>query len=344
MSDVDFFDESKAHSQVKARIVSNYFAGWANVIKKRARSNKLAYIDLFAGTGRYKDGTASTPLLVLDKVLGSPDLRDKFISIFVEKNKSNFSRLQKEIFSYPGIDVLRHPPQVINEEVGNKIVQLFQDKCLIPSLLFADPCGYRGLTLELINSVVKDWACECIFFFNYNRINMGLENPLVDSHMEAIFGQHGLKTLRKDIPMMKPPEREKCILSALTAALTGTYSKFVLPFRFEKEDGSRTSHYIVHVSKHQLGYEIMKEIMAKESKFSVDGIPSFEYSAPGQLSFLDRPFSLDSLKKDLLRCYAERRKAVKDVYSEHNVGTPYIKSNYKEAMLRMECEGRATAR
>jgi hypothetical protein len=22
--------------------------------------------------------------------------------------------------------------------------------------------------------VLKDWACECIFFFNYNRINAGV--------------------------------------------------------------------------------------------------------------------------------------------------------------------------
>ena len=55
--------------------------------------------------------------------------------------------------------------------------------------MFVDPWGYKGLSLRLINSVLKDWACECIFFFNYNRINMGLGNDAVKEHMDALFGE-----------------------------------------------------------------------------------------------------------------------------------------------------------
>jgi len=33
---------------------------------------KLAYIDLFAGPGRYEDGSASTPLMVLEKAVANP--------------------------------------------------------------------------------------------------------------------------------------------------------------------------------------------------------------------------------------------------------------------------------
>jgi hypothetical protein len=73
----NFFDESREQSLVKATIVSKYFWAWAKVIistVNKRQGGKIAYIDLFAGPGRYKDGTKSTPLLVLEKAIQDPDL------------------------------------------------------------------------------------------------------------------------------------------------------------------------------------------------------------------------------------------------------------------------------
>ena len=60
MSTHQFFNEQTEQSAVKATIVSKYFWSWAMIIMPRA--DKIAYIDLFAGAGRYKDGSKSTPL------------------------------------------------------------------------------------------------------------------------------------------------------------------------------------------------------------------------------------------------------------------------------------------
>jgi three-Cys-motif partner protein len=53
-----FFDENRVQSIIKASIVSSYFWAWAKVIisaqKKRMGGNRIAYIDLFSGPGRYK--------------------------------------------------------------------------------------------------------------------------------------------------------------------------------------------------------------------------------------------------------------------------------------------------
>lgn len=50
-----------------------------------------------------------------------------------------------------------------------------------------DPFGYKGLSWALIRSVIKDWGSDCVFFFNYSRINAGINNPIVNEHMEALF-------------------------------------------------------------------------------------------------------------------------------------------------------------
>ena len=89
---------------------------------------------------------------------------------------------------------------------------MFSEMKIVPSLIFLDPWGYKGLCLDLINSVVKDWACECIFFFNYSRINMGLSNPTVKIHMEALFGAERADVLSKELEAMTPEERELTIV------------------------------------------------------------------------------------------------------------------------------------
>jgi three-Cys-motif partner protein len=73
----NFFDESREQSAVKTAIVSKYFDAWANVMisqVKKARDKRIAYLDLFAGPGRYKDGTISTPLKILEKAIAHDDL------------------------------------------------------------------------------------------------------------------------------------------------------------------------------------------------------------------------------------------------------------------------------
>ena len=188
--DNSFFEESAEQSMVKATIVAKYFGAWAKVIMPWAakRSGKIAYIDLFAGPGRYKDGTKSTPLLILEQAVADPEMRRMLVAVFNDVDTDNAKSLEKAIVAIPGIDTLSHRPVVHNEDVGTGLVRMFESMNLVPTLFFVDPWGYRGLSLQLVNAVLKDWGCDCIFFFNYNRINMGLANSAVAEHMEALFG------------------------------------------------------------------------------------------------------------------------------------------------------------
>lgn len=63
MSTSDFFDEFREQSLVKTEIVTKYFGAWAKIMISLAkkRNNNIAYVDLFSGPGRYKDGSESTP-------------------------------------------------------------------------------------------------------------------------------------------------------------------------------------------------------------------------------------------------------------------------------------------
>ena len=79
---------------------------------------------------------------------------------------------------------------------------------MIPSLVFLDPWGYKGLSLDLVDGTTKDWGCDTILFFNYNRVNMGLNNPAVVERMTAIFGAERFRVLRQKVTRLASLKRE----------------------------------------------------------------------------------------------------------------------------------------
>lgn len=344
MSTDNFFEESKEQSAVKAAIVSKYFWSWAKVIMPQARKRaqpKIVYLDLFAGPGRYKDGTMSTPLLILEKAIQDPQMSQMLVTVFNDKDGENAQGLETAIDQLRGVENLKHKPIVMNKEVGSEMVKLFSSTRLAPTLFFVDPWGYKGLSLQLVNSVLKDWGCDCIFFFNYNRINMGISNPMVQEHMAALFGQSRVQALSEKLAGLSPDDREHCIVEELCGALGAKQGRLVLPFAFRNDTGTRTSHHLIFVSKHPIAYSIMKEIMAAESSLHEQGVPSFHYSPADKrwpiLFELNRP--LDELERMLLSRFSGRTLAMMDIYEEHHIGRPFIKKNYKDVLKQMEIHG-----
>jgi hypothetical protein len=57
-------------------------------------------------------------------------------------------------------------------------------------------------------------------------------------------------------------KREEIILLEYCKALADDMgAKYIIPFRVEHEDQKRTSHYLIHVTKHPRGFSIMKDVM-----------------------------------------------------------------------------------
>ncbi|MBY0618349.1 three-Cys-motif partner protein TcmP [Sphingomonas ursincola] len=347
MESKKFFDERTDESEVKARIVSKYFAAWAQVVLAtvKDRGGKIAYIDLYAGPGRYKDGAASTPLLILQTAVDHPKISQMLVTYFNDVDISKTSTLQNEINQLPGIRKLRYKPIVTCGEVGDDAAKYFNETRLVPSFSFVDPFGYKGLSLRIVQGVIKDWGCDCVFFFNYNRINAGINNPGVKPHMDALFGEERANALRARLPGLTPELREAAILEELANEIQALGGKYVLPFTFRNGEGTRTSHKLIFVSKHFKGYEIMKDIMAAESSTIDEGVPSLTYS-PADASMpllfsLAQPLS--RLKEMLVSDFKGQTLTLSEIYERHSVGKPYVRKNYREALKALEAAGKIFA-
>ena len=349
----DFFQQRKEQSRVKTEIVRKYFGAWAGIMlsvlsrDEQRRDKRIAYLDFFAGQGYYEDGNPSTPIVLLEMVIRDVRLREHLVTLFNDRDPECVKRLEKAIRELHGIETLSYKPNVTCDEVDESIARLFQEKRLIPSLAFLDPYGYKGLSLDLISALLKDWGCDCIIFFNYNRIRAALNNELTEDEMVALFSLEALKRLKTSLPGLSPVEAEAQVIEEFSRSLMlSSSAQHILPFRFVDEKQKRTSHHIIFATKHFLGYDKMKHVMAKASSLEQQGVATFEYNPVAKHLAFQQPMlfeysrPLEDLADMLLIEYQGRSISFGNLYTEHSVGRQYIVSNYRDVLLRLEHEER----
>lgn len=352
MATTDFFMDQKEQSRAKACIVAKYFDGWSNVLGPivRNRGELIQYIDLFSGPGCYEDGAESTPLLVLRKAIAKPKIHDLLVTIFNDADPAKAAALQKAIDALPNIRSLKHRPKVCNTPVDEQVAALFERKNMAPTLTFMDPFGYKGLSMKLIQGTLKGWGCDCIFFFNFNRVNAAIHKKDVEEHILHLFDTEDANQLRQMLDGIQPHEREERVIEELSAAIKRKYGKHVLHFGFLNDKANRTSHHLVFATKHPKGCSIMKNIMAKESSWTEGGVPSFVCSPkPRERTLFDEIYDpLDELEEMLLEAFSGQQLTVSDIYEQHGLNQSfmaphYMAPHYKDALIRLEVGGRVVA-
>ncbi|MBU1319390.1 MAG: three-Cys-motif partner protein TcmP [candidate division Zixibacteria bacterium] len=348
MDDRDFFDAPEEASRIKSQIVKDYFLAWANVmintLKKQPRSpQKIAYIDLFAGCGRYKDGSPSTPIFIVEEAIRDKSLRDMLIIIFNDKEKEHVALLSSEIKSISGIETLKYEPRILQDEVGDDLAKEFKGMKLVPTFSFIDPWGYKGLSLSLFRSITKDWGCDCVFYFNYNRINMVMSKDGGLEQGQALFGIDGCNDLARMLKSVGTPEdREHLIMDWLEKGLKEIGVKYVLTYRIKSRVADRPSHYLVFLTKDFLGYDIMKRIMDRRSSEAGEWKLNLGFDPTGQdlqYSLFGASVQMNKLGSELAQTFAGRKLSMKQIYKEHTVGTPYVKRHYKKVLSELEKSG-----
>jgi len=127
------------------------------------------------------------------------------MTMFNDQDKENVGKLQAAVDALPGIGTLKYKPQISNEIVGAQIAAMFAAVKMVPtfsSLIL----GLQGLIVGADKLGTANWGCDCVFFFNYNRINMGLANPAVRAHMDVLFGRERADKLRMCLPTFSNPK------------------------------------------------------------------------------------------------------------------------------------------
>lgn len=294
-----FFSEQTEKSAIKVAIVSTFFSVYLRIILAGISNKNLYYIDLFSGPGKYLDGTASTPMKILDIIEASDqnNLKRKIQCVFNEADEKYYGQLYNNITNHKVYGRLFHKPIILNKDAAAVDLHPYLDG-QSPVFSFIDPFGYKSTSADQIWSLVKNIGSDCIFFFNANRIILDFNKLGKEQDFNKIFGSCYLGAQKAVNSNQTHDEKMKRILCAFSQNLYNIvlnenydYNLFILPFGFSFDDRERRSHYLLFITKNHKAIMEMKNIM---SKLSTNVSAEYDYD-----SKIVNQISLFNLEDDL---------------------------------------------
>jgi three-Cys-motif partner protein len=342
-----FFQEQTAHSRVKAEIVQKFVIAWLDIVTGFQRNNDIfaeaAYVDLFAGPGTYEDGSRSTPLLVMEQVLKRAKRAASLRAYFNDNEVGYTASLRQEINGLSNINGLKHAPVFTSEPATISLIESFGLTRDVPQFYFLDQFGYSDVMPSLIRHIFHAQMCDCAFFFRTSRAIAAVDNPKTQETLAELFGRTRLDELKSRFKGTRI-DREEAILAVLKAAMADAGVIHFLAFPFRIHDDGSSKHHLIYLAKHAKGYELMKDILSKNSSLFHNGVPvlGFTEVPTSGLLFPDDP--LLELERAISSKYAGQTMTVGQLFqADHISNERFILKNYQEALRRLEEKGAVSA-
>jgi hypothetical protein len=190
----------------------------------------------------------------------------------------------------------------------------------------------------LIASALKPFGNDCVFLFNYNRVNMKLGYEVMNDSVNAFFEAARAERIRAAVRSVRnAQEREQIILSAVEDALKEVRAHS-LEFGFRTREGGGASHHLVYATKEVRALNKMKRIYTKASSDQCDGVGSLDYDPrdAGASALLFSP--LDEVRQRLLQTFAGRTLTFDELIVAEGPHTTFTDTAYRNALLELEEE------
>jgi three-Cys-motif partner protein len=344
--DRQHFQTYREQTRVKHSILAAYLPAYYHILKRS--SNNLVYIDGFAGPGAYVDlGNTydGSPLLALKLIASRSDFSEQVSTVFIESDELLYAQLKDSVDTFfqehPHIRMPIHRHGTFSDVLSEIIGRVGGN--LAPTFLFVDPCGLSGTSFATIRTVMDNNKCESFIFFNIDGVRRiaGLKE-LSDVLVELIGSEQRAEVLHKELRVINSAEeRERLILSEYCKALREDMEvRYIIPFRVEHEDQRRTSHYLIHASKHPLAFRIMKDVMWRRGH-AEDQLGGLELRQSGRTDFVPMFDRHADMKEEMLEALSVGPLRVSVFYEEWTARPTNLEceSSYKEALLELERNG-----
>jgi three-Cys-motif partner protein len=349
VSPSEHFSSYTENNRIKHEILTRYLKQYATALSRHAEG--FHYIDGFAGRGSY-DGQPGSPLRALS-VLG--EQRRPFTMSLVEAEADLAEDLRAALRAAPLPVNLIDTPLVEVGEFSAHIARVLSKDIYrrfrsVATFAFLDPCRAAGYGAEEIRAILAKPYGECLVFWNYEGVNRWLGSVASlysgGEGLARMFGSREAfdETLRIWQSSRNPAEKERELLAHFLQSFRGyAGADFLVPFRFTSDAANRTSHFLVHCSRHPLAFRLMKDVMG-----SLRTNPE-----PGQFSYLGRSdvgdqflmFEPDAQTSAIEAILLELRTGPKPVsrFTKDWVERPhdfFRSKDYRSILLEMEAKGR----
>lgn len=300
----DFFVKKKPWSMVKDELLACYLKPYFQKMLKTY--HPIAYVDCFAGAGKFLDGTNGSPLIALEIIQNAlaqakvPNGRIE--SYFIEANHVDI--LKKNLNGYPNI-------QVIGGKFEDNIQQILREQIQRNIFLYIDPYGVKELDFSFLGN--KNFrSMELLMNFNsvgflrvaFSALDVKFQNEadLPDEYDSSlpktkqaltetatkVAGGEYWKDIVADYHdgRIDFQEAEKLFVAKYCRKLNEIY-RYVLNMPIRIKKGQSPKYRMIHATNHPDGAILMADNIYKREELMR------EIQSGGQLSLFENSMSID---------------------------------------------------
>jgi three-Cys-motif partner protein len=322
------------HSRAKHAILARYLHAWTPILT-RGGDKTIAYIDGFAGPGRYEGGEDGSPIIALKAALRHrAHIPGKVLFLFVEEQQERADHLQRLV------DVLQLPPNVaVKVEGGKRFAPAFEDfrrthlqnsGRLPPTFAFIDPFGWTRAPFSIVQDILGQPKCEVLVTFMYEEINRFISHSGQTGNFDTFFGT---EDWRGGIGLDGPSARNRFLHDLYLRQLKEVArAKYVRSFQMRNKAGV-TDYYLFYATGSLTGLKKMKEAM-----WAVDPSGEFTFSDATDrkqlVLFADAP-RYEDLRRLIVKRFAGRVATVAQIEEFVLAETAFCHTHYKKQVLKL---------
>ena len=296
------------HTKAKHSILKEYMNGWLAIIGQT--SGRLVYLDGFAGSDHYDDGSHGSPSIVIDCARNhflKDKIKSEMVFIFTEIDAGRYNHLMERLKEQygdfdPTAETFGKLPKTYKFMIRNGDFNKVADEILsglekeglslAPTLAFVDPFGYT-LDLDLLARILRFRRCELLVTYMSGFIDRFASE---EKHRQSILNTLKIseEELAKTASIPDRETRELTWLRYLNDAIVGKAKSLManslqpihkLYFRM-LDRSNNTLYYLAYFTKGEKGIEVMKRAMSKAGTAWNYRFSDHDFD-PNQASILD---------------------------------------------------------
>ena len=325
--------ELEPHTRAKHAILRRYLQAWTPILSMGGFP-QIAYIDGFAGPGRYSKGEDGSPVIALRIAVEQTAQNTTVMFLFVELKQERADVLQTAVDSIdrPAKFRVKVAGGQSFDEAFEEFLTYFTDRNrpLPPTFAFIDPFGWKGVPFSIVQKIMSYQSCEVLVTFMYEEINRFLSQDQQKENFDAFFGT---SDWRNCLTIAGTARRNRFLHDLYIRQLREAASvTFVRSFEMRNEHDV-TDYFLFYGTNSIKGMQKMKEAMWK-----VDTAGEFSFSDatdPNQMVLFGEP-ATGILEKQIVERFRGQETTVGAVEEFVLAETAFRETHYKKILQALE--------